>query len=113
MAPKEFIVTQNGNNVTIERHSEFQGQEFTTNDNFTLDGKECINEGCRDTKKKSTANWLSDKKSIKIVSKISTQDVGDISITENYKMDGGNMIVELSATSSYGDMTEMQVYDKK
>ena len=113
MAPKEIIVAQNGNEMSVERHSEWQGQEFTINDKFTLDGKECINPGMMDTKKKSTAVWDADKKSLKISSKIPMQDGGEFSLTEVYKIDGSNMVIEMSASSSFGDMAETQVYDKK
>jgi hypothetical protein len=113
MAPKEIIVVQKGNNLSVERHLEWQGQEFTTNDKFTLDGKECINAGMMDTQKKSTVVWAPDKKSLKITSKIPMQDGGEISITEVYKMDGANMVIEMNSTSSFGDMAETQVYDKK
>ena len=113
MAPKEIIVVQKGNDLSVERHSEWQGQEFTTNDKFTLDGKECVNTGMMDTKKKSTAVWAADKKSLKITSKIPMQDGGEFALNEVYKMDGGNMVIEMSASSSFGDMAETQVYDKK
>lgn len=113
MAPKEIIVVQKGNDLSLEKHSEFQDQQFTINDKFTLDGKECTNDGWMDSKKKSTAVWSADKKSLKISSKIAMQDGGEMTISEIYKMDGGNMMVEMSASSSYGDMSETQVYDKK
>ena len=113
MAPKEIIVVQKGNDLSVERHSEWQGQEFTINDKFTLDGKECINAGFMDTQKKSTATWSADKKLLTIKSKIPMQDGGDFSVTEVYKMDGGSMVIESSASSSFGDMSETQVYDKK
>ena len=92
---------------------EFQEQEFTTNDKFTLDGKECINAGMMDSQKKSTAVWADDKKSLKITSKIPMQDGGEFAITEVYKLDGGNFVCDMSAASSFGDMAETQVYDKK
>ena len=113
MAPKEIILVQKDNDLSVERHSEWQGQEFTTNDKFTLDGKECVNPGMMDTQKKSTAVWAADKKTLKIISKIPMQDGGEISITEVYKMDGGNMVIEMNSSSSWGDMAETQVYDKK
>jgi hypothetical protein len=113
MAPKEIIIVQKGNDMSVERHSEWQGQEFTINDKFTLDGKECINAGFMDTQKKSTAIWSADKTSLTITSKIPMQDGGDFSVTEVYKMNGGNMVIESSASSSFGDMSETQVYDKK
>jgi hypothetical protein len=113
MAPKEVIISQSGNDMTIEKHSEFQGQEFTSKDKLTLDGKECVNDGMMDTKKKSTAVWDDAKKTLKIISKIPMQDGGEFAITEVYKLDGGNFVCEMSATSSFGDMAETQVYDKK
>lgn len=113
MAPKEMIIVQSGNEMTIEKHSEFQGQEFTSKDKLTLDGKECVNDAMMDTKKKSTAVWDDAKKTLKIVSKIPMQDGGEFAITEVYKLDAGCFVCEMSATSSFGDMAETQVYDKK
>lgn len=111
-APKEVIITQAGNDFKVEKHSSFQDQEFVTTDNLTLDGKECINTGFQDTQKKSTCVWTDDKASLKIVSKMSIGD-GDMTITEVYKMDGDNMVIESLASSSYGDLNETMVYDKK
>ncbi len=111
-APKEIIITQAGNDITVEKHSSFQDQEFVTNDKLTLDGKECTNPGFQDTQKKSTCNWSDDKASLKIISKIAIGD-GDMTITEVYKMDAGSMIIESMASSSYGDMNETMVYEKK
>lgn len=112
-APKEVTITQAGNDLTIEKHSSFQDQEFVTTDKLTLDSKECINPGFMDTQKKSTCTWSDDKASLKIISKMSIGDGGDMTITEVYKMDGGNMVIESSASSSYGDLNETMVYDKK
>jgi hypothetical protein len=111
-APKEVIITQAGNDLTVEKHSSFQDQDFVTTDKLTLDGKECINSGFQDTQKKSTCAWSEDKSSLKIISKMSIGD-GDMTINEVYKMDGSNMIIESSASSSYGDLNETMVYDKK
>jgi hypothetical protein len=111
-APKEIIITQAGNEMTVEKHSSFQDQEFVTNDKLTLDGKECTNPGFQDTQKKSTCNWSDDKASLKIISKIAIGD-GDMTITEVYKMDAGSMIIESMASSSFGDMNETMVYEKK
>lgn len=111
-APKDIIITQAGNDMTVEKHSSFQDQEFVTNDKLTLDGKECTNPGFQDTQKKSTCNWSDDKTSLKVISKISIGD-GDMTITEVYKKDGGNLIIESLSSSSFGDMNETMVYDKK
>lgn len=111
-APKEIIIAQAGNEISVEKHSSFQDQEFVTKDKYTLDGKECINTGFQDSQKKSTANWSDDKKSLKVVSKMPMGDGGEISITEVYRFDGSNLVIDSSASSSFGDMSETMVYDK-
>jgi hypothetical protein len=113
MAPKEIIILQDGNNLNVEKHSSFQDQDFITKDKLTLDGKECINPGWQETQKKSTVVVSDDKKSLKIVSKFSMNDGGEMIINEIYKMDGANMVIESSATSSFGDLSETMVYDKQ
>ena len=112
MAPKEIIIIQKGNDMSVERHSEFQGQEFTISDKFTLDGKECINDGWQGSKKKSTAVWSDDNKSLKITTKLPMQDE-EMTIVAVYNMDGKNMVITSSASSSYGDLNERQVFDKE
>ena len=113
MAPKELIIVQKGNDLSIERHSTFQERDFTFSDKFTLDGKECINKGWMDAEKKSTAVVSEDKKSIKITTIIAMGNNGNMTVTENYSMDGKTLVVEASAASSFGDRKETMVYDKE
>jgi len=113
MAPKDIIVEQTGNDLNLEKHSSFQDQDFTTKDKITLDGKECINTGWQDSKKKSVAVWSDDKTSLKITSKIPMNDDNEMTIIEVYKMDGSNLIIESSASSSFGDLAETMFYDKQ
>lgn len=113
MAPKEVIITQDVNALNVERHSSFQDQEFTTKDKFTLDGKECINIGWQDSQKKSTVVWAEDKKSLLVNTKFPMNDGNEMIIKEVYKMDGTSLVIESSASSSYGDMSETMVYDKQ
>lgn len=113
MAPKEIIITQSTNELNVERHSSFQDQEFTTKDKFTLDGKECVNTGWQDSQKKSTLTWSEDKKTIKCITKLTIGDGNEMIITEVYKMDGSNMVIESSSSSSFGEMAETMVYDKQ
>ena len=112
LAPLKITVVQKGNDLSVEKISRFQDQEFTTNDKFTLDGKECINTGWQDSQKKSSAVWANDKKSLKITSTLAIGDGGDVTIVEVFKMDGSNLVLESSASSSYGDISETIVYDK-
>ncbi len=114
MSPQEMIISQSGNTMEVEKHSDFQGQVFTTNDTFTLDGKECVNTGFMDAEKKSTAVWSDDKKSLTVTSKVPMGGGGDeMTLVEVYSMNGNNLSVELTASSSFGDMSETGVYDKQ
>jgi len=113
MAPGKMILVQNANDFAAEKHVTFQDQEFTTNDKFTLDGNECVNVGWMDSKKKSVCKWSEDSKSLTITSKLPIQDSGEMTIVEIYKIEGDNLKVEVTASSSYGDMAETYLFDKQ
>jgi hypothetical protein len=81
-------------------------------DKLTLDGNECINPGWMDSQKKSKAVWADDKLSLKITSVLPMGDNGDLTIVEVYKMDGAAMVIVSSSSSSFGDSTETQVFEK-
>lgn len=112
MAPLKLIIQQENNMLKLERHSNFQGNEFTSNTSYTLDGKECINEGWQDMKIKSNCTWDSDLKVLTIKSKIPTQDGSEMQITETYSMVDGNLKIQSSASSSWGDLEETWVFEK-
>ncbi|WP_340110964.1 hypothetical protein [Maribellus mangrovi] len=112
MAPKTIVVAQKGNDISVEKHSEFQGNEFTSTDKYTLDGKECVNKGFMDTEKKSKAVWDGEKKSLTVTSKIPMQGE-TMTVTEIFSMKDGAMVIQSKASSSYGDLEETQVFDKK
>lgn len=111
MAPKELIIVQNGNDLSVERHSSFQDRDFTFSDKFTLDGKECINKGWQDSEKKSTVVVSGDKKLIKITTIFAMGSNGNMKVIESYSMDGKNLVVESSASSSFGEKAETMVFD--
>lgn len=111
-APKSMVIVQKGNDFSVESHNEWQGEERVRTNKYTLDGKECINPGFRDSEIKSTAAWSGDKKSLAITSKFEMQN-GEMTMKAVYKMDGKNLVVESSSSSSFGDRSETQVFDKK
>ena len=111
-APKSVVIVQKDNNFSLESHNEWQGEERVRNSKYTLDGKECINPGFRDSEIKSTAVWSGDKKSLTITSKFEMQN-GEMTMKAVYKMDGKNLVIESSSSSSFGDRSETQVFDKK
>jgi hypothetical protein len=112
MAPGLITIVQSGNDMSVEKHTEFQGQEMVFTDKYTLDGKECVNPGFMDTQKKSVLSWDNDTKTLKVVSKIVMNDGNEININEIYKIDESGMVIESSSTSSFGDMSETMIYDK-
>jgi uncharacterized Zn ribbon protein len=112
MAPNSLVIDQTKKELSMQRNSSWQGQDFSYTDTFTLDGKECENVGMMDMVKKSTAVWNEDKKSLKITTKIEMQDGSEMTIIENLAMEGDNMVMKTSASSSYGDMSEVFVFDK-
>jgi hypothetical protein len=113
MAPPEMIIVHTGNDMDVEKHVSFDGNEFTIKDKYTLDGKECINQGMMDTKKKSTAVFSEDKTSLTIISKMSMDDGSDMTIKEVYLIENGNLVLNSSSSSSWGEMKEKMVYDKQ
>ena len=113
MAPKSIDIKQSGNELGVDKHVSFQNNDMTISDKFTLDGKECINQGWGDTEKKSTVNWSDNKKSLVINTSISMRDGGTMTIKETYSMDGAALVLDSHASSSYGDVEEHMVYDKQ
>jgi|WetSurMetagenome_2_1015567.scaffolds.fasta_scaffold387102_2 hypothetical protein len=113
MAPKELILVQSGNTLSVERHSEFQDQKFIIKDKFTLDGQECINDGWQGSKKKSVAIWAEDKKSLVIKTKFPLENGGELNISETFKLDGPVLLIETSSTSDWGTSTETYGFDKQ
>ncbi len=111
-APKEITIVQGENSLSIESHMDWQGQEMVTNEKFTLDGKECVNPGMMETQKKSVVTLSDDKTTLKIVSKIDFQDQ-TMTLTDVYKLENGTLVQESSSSSSFGDMSETRVYNKK
>ena len=113
MAPSKMILAQTAEVLEMEKHGSFQEQDFTTNEKFTLDGKASINKGWQDSEKSSTIVWSEDGKMMTITSKIPMQDGGEMVITEAYQMDGDLLKVVMNASSSFGDLSETQFFDKQ
>jgi len=113
LAPSQLVLSQDKEIIAVERHSNFQGQEYTITDKFTLDGKECINNGWMETKKKSTTSWSADEKSLTIHSKIPMQDSGEMTIAETFQMDENTLKIVVSVSSSLGDVKETYLFEKQ
>ena len=113
LAPTQVIVTQTADTIMVEKHGNFQGTEYVTKDKFSLDGKECVNIGWMNSKKTSTAVWSEDGKTLTISSKLPTQDQGEATMKEVFRLEDPSLKIELSAASSMGEMSETYLLDKQ
>lgn len=117
-APSQLIVTQNENELLIERlYVRSSGEEFRSTEKLSLDGKECINPAFGDNEKKSTATWSDNKKMLTMNSVIEFEREGElftIQITEIWSLsdDGKNLIIDYTSVSSRGERKNKFVYDK-
>ena len=119
MAAVTMIVKQEGNNLTDDRTQPgFDGGEMKTTEKLTLDGKVCENTGVMDSKRKSTATWSADKKSLLIATTL-VFDMGgqatEMKSSETWKFGENNatLLIETSFTAPDGEMKTSLVYDKK
>jgi hypothetical protein len=94
MALNSIVVEQSKKELSIQRNSSFQRQDFTYTDTFTLDGEECENMGMMDMLKVSTVVWNEDKKSLKINTSIEMQDGSEMTLIENLAMDGDHLAMD-------------------
>lgn len=113
-----LVVKQDGNTLMIERtRTGRNGEERTTTETVTLDGKETVNKGeSRSTT--SSATWSGDGNSLTIKSKTEFERQGEtieMTRTEIWTLDKGGktLTIESSSSSSRGDRSATLVYNKK
>ncbi|HNR40622.1 MAG TPA: hypothetical protein PKL65_00190 [Bacteroidales bacterium] len=111
-APFQVVITQDGNDMTIERHQDFRGETSVMTDKYTLDGKECQNKAFMESVKTSTAKWSEDGKSLKVSSKIVQEDGNETIITEIFKFDGDNLVIDYVRAVFWGETEETFVFDR-
>ena len=114
-APVLMVITQEGNNLTVERTSKGQnGEDMKTTSKFTLDGKECVNQGFQNSTRKSTVTWSADKKSLAFAHTM-TFNENDMKFAETWKLNETDktLAVETVFNGQDGEMKTTNVYDKK
>jgi dipeptidyl aminopeptidase/acylaminoacyl peptidase len=117
MGGGEMVVTQSGNNLTVERtRTGRNGQEMTTTDKYSLDGKETVNTTQRG-ESKSVAKWSDDGKSITITTNMTFNMNGqsrEIKSTEVWTLvNSSTLSIKSTRNGRNGDITMTLVYDKK
>jgi hypothetical protein len=118
MAANKLKITQDANAIVLERTSKRQtGEEFTSKETITLDGKECENTLMENRTRKSTANWSADGKSLTISSSSVFERDGnkmEMKSVEIFKLsdDGSTLSIDATSTSPRGDRKQTLAYDK-
>jgi hypothetical protein len=119
MQPIKLVITQTGNDLTIERHSKGRNDEdFTMTEKLTLDGKECENTVFGENTKKSVATWSEDGKVLTLSATMEFWREGaktEITSVEILKLveDGKGLSIDYSSKSPRGERKAVYVYDKK
>jgi hypothetical protein len=118
MAARKLKVTSGADTISIERTSVTpNGEERTTTEKLTFDGKEIETTIFGNNKKKSTAQWATDGQTLNVNSVIVFDRNGEqmeIKVTEAWKLtdNGQALSVESTSTSSRGTNTMKLVYEK-
>ena len=118
IAPKKITINSVDNSITIERLSpNFNGEDYTTKEVLTFDGKESETVLFASNKKKSTAKWAADGQSLLVNSIINFDIQGqmtEIKVEEVWKLTPeGQLSLQSTSNSSFGTLEMKLVYDKK
>ena len=118
MAASKIKISQDANAITLERTSKRQtGEEFTSKETITLDGKESENTIFENRTRKSTANWSADGKSLTINSISVFERDGnkmEIKSVEIFKLsdDSNTLSIDATSSSQRGERKQTLAYDK-
>ena len=116
-AARKLKISAEADALNLERTSPSpSGEEITTKEKLTFDGKESESTVFGNSKKKSTAKWSEDGQSLVINSTIlfdRNGDVMEIKIKETWKLTPeGNLSIESNSSSSFGENTMKLLYEK-
>lgn len=114
-APSLMVITQEGNNLTVDRTSKNQnGEDVKSTLKYTLDGKECVNTAFGTNTRKSNVTWSADKKSLLFAHTMTFND-NEFKTKETWKINDADktLAVETVFNGQDGEMKATNVYDKK
>jgi hypothetical protein len=114
----KIVVKQEGKTITIERtRMGRDGEERTSSETLTMDGKDNINEGERGTSN-TVVTWADDKTTLTIKSKREFSRDGEIFEMNSIEVwtltEGGDILkIQSDISSPRGERSATLVYDKK
>lgn len=118
-ATRSIKTMQDNDSITIARTApSFNGDDFTSHETLTFDGKECQSNLFGESKKMASVKWADDGQSFTITYKLMLDFNGqqnEIDGTEKWSMadDGKTLVLENNSSSSFGDLSTKAVYDKQ
>lgn len=118
-ATRLIETVQNAESISISRTApSFDGNDQTTKEQLTFDGKEAESPFIADSKKKSIAAWSPDGKMLKITFSFTLSFDGqsnEVKGTEAWTLsdDGKTLTVKGKSSSSFGDLETTSVYEKQ
>ncbi len=112
LASKSIVIDQSRKRVDIKKTGDFNGQEIVNEVQYTLDGKEVKYTAYEVMEMTGTANLDNKAKTLTIITTLYTDDMGDVQVDEIYSIRDGQLVVQSTGASSYGEMVETFVYDK-
>lgn len=114
----KLAITQDGKSITLERtRTGRDGEERTTSETITLDGKDNVTEG-ENRKTVAVATWSDDKSTLILTSNIEFSRQGEtmeMKRTEALSLGEGGKVLKIQSdsSSSRGDQSATLVYDKE
>jgi len=118
MAPLEMTVTTHNDSLEISRSYRTPNEETVTfEEKIALDGSESKS-SWRNSTRTSSLSWSEDGKTMKIKSTAvfaGNNGGGEATSTEEWSLseDGGELTVRVNVSSSWGELQNVLVFDKK
>ena len=119
IAPKKLKIDQKDDQIVISRTGTgFNGEEYTTVETITFDGKPAEMTIFETSKKKSTIKWSEDGNSFTISYVLTLNfngETNEINGTETWSLtnDGKTVIAETKSSGPQGEFTMKVAYDKE
>jgi len=112
----QLTIKQTDNQLTIERTMKNrEGEDVTSTETYTMDGKECVNES-RMGEKTTICKWSADGKKLTMESlQIFNRDGRSMEMksVDVYSLDGENLVIESTMETPRGERKMKMVYDKQ
>lgn len=118
-ATKIIEVQQNAEAISISKTApSFDGNDVTTKEQLTFDGKEVESTFIANSKKKSVAKWSEDGKTLKITYSFKLELNGESNEIKGVEVwtlsdDGKTLTVKNNSSTPMGDMETKSIYEKQ